>query len=718
MNSIQKNSLFIAIVIFTAVFSCSRQIPNPISPAKIDIIPSTPTNLVITVSDRMVFLSWSVPDTQGIRSYRIYKSDSVSTNFLLLAEVQQSSYSVADLRNGQTYYFKISAVNYSRFEGYSSTIVSAVPNLYGIIINNGDEFTNNRDIVLTIVAPLGTQYMLISNDSTFLSAEWEIIVATKSWRLPSGDTLKTVYARYRNSNDQVTANFFFDKIMLDTQALIDSVTFSPASLPLRAGDRIHLKLYAGEPGGQARVTVGQNLLTLDLFDDGTRGDSYAGDGIYETNYSVANNLDFENAEVFGNFTDRAGNIARQTQAPHVMSVRRAPDPVSILNINNPTGFFDRLTISWSVSGAADFAHYQILRSISAGVDSADYLVRTISSAQTTALTDTGLTQNTRYYYKVFVVDNTGLSSASNEVSGITNLNTPPDSVILFPIIAVPGTHDRLSLTWSVSVNQDFLRYELYRSYDNTVTTSDILLLASSTATAFIDSNLAADSTYYYAVLTLDRAGNSTWSATRSGRTGIDEPPGAATLYPVNPEPDFYRDITLQWIHPVVADFQSYRIYSWHSDNGRSDSSLVGLILQQDSTILVNHPVLNQGVDTANVWYIVQTYDQGGNVTPSNAIRVHLIDNVPASVIGAVIQDSAFMAVTWSRSEIPDFGSYRLLRDTLSSPNQAITIYMTTNQDILNLNDRGLVTGKTYYYWLDIFDRRNHSSRSFLGSSRW
>ncbi len=718
ISKIRKKSFWGSLLFVVFALACSRQIPDPVSPPKDDFVPPTPLNLTVTVSDRTVSLSWSVPDTQGIRFYRLYKSDSTSNAFDLVAEVQRNSYTIADLRNGLSYYFKVSSVSMARFEGYASTVVSAVPNLYGVIINGGNDFTNRRSINLTLVAPTGTQYMQISDDSLFSGTPWENFAPTKSWELPDGDSDRRVYARYRNGVDQITAGFYYDGITLDTEAAIDSVIFTPAGNPLSAGDLIHVKLFAGEPDGEAAISIGQGLVSLDLYDDGTRGDAYASDGIYETNYAVANNLDFENAGVFGDFTDRAENAAQQMRSVNNLSIRRCPDAVSIYSITNPNGFFDRLEINWNSSTASDFALYRLYRSATAGVDSTDSLVRSIGAAQTTSLTDTGLAQNSSFFYKVYVVDNTGLWTGSDEVLGNTNSNVAPEPVILYPIVAPPGAHDRLSLTWSASHDQDFLRYELYRSYDNSVTTSDILLLASASSTAFVDSNLAADSAYYYGILTLDRAGNSSWSNTAAGRTNEDESPFAAILYPVNQLPDYYQDVRLQWALPATGDFQAFRVYSWRNDAGRADSSIVAAIFEQDSTIVIHHPTFVGSEDTVNYWYIVHTYDEGGNSSPSNAIRVHLTDDLPAPVNGAVIPGSAFLTVSWIRSSIPDFGNYRLLRDTTSNPAGAATVLLTPNQEMTSYEDRNTVSGRTYYYWLDVFDRRNHSSRTFLGSARW
>jgi fibronectin type 3 domain-containing protein len=283
---------------------------------------------------------------------------------------------------------------------------------------------------------------------------------------------------------------------------------------------------------------------------------------------------------------------------------------------------------------------------------------------------------------------------------------------------VPGTHDRLSLTWSSCDDQDFLRYELYRSLDGDVDSSDALVLASAAAVTFTDTSLAANTVYYYRVRTVDRVGNSAWSNTASGRTGLDEPPDAPTLLPLFTEPDRYEDVQLNWSQPFTSDFREFRVYNWLGDLGRSDSLLIALIVDQDSTSLLLHPSMPVGYDTVDYWYIVHVYDESGGSTASNDVRARLIDLEPETVTGAVIADSAVIVASWIPSDFPDFGVYKLLRDTLSTPGQAQTIFLSADQESNGFDDTNIVQGRTYYYWLEVYDRRDHSSRSFLGSARW
>jgi hypothetical protein len=616
----QKAGLGILIAIsFISLLSCSRNISEPFTPPDNYNTPATPINLSATIGDRAVYLNWSVSDTAGIESYRIYRADSLAGAYTLDGETSATSYAITNLRNGQEAFFKVSSVNHSNFEGYLSEAVSAIPNLFGVLIDGGSLYTNNRNITLQLVAPVNTLFMQIANDSSFAGSIWENYQISRVWELESADGIKTIYVKFRDSNDQTTSGYVFDSITLDTRAVADSITVSPNGSIFEGGDRIHVRLFAGETGGVANAAIGNNLAQFALYDDGSRGDAVSGDGIYESDFTIPNNLDIENAYVYGDFTDRAGNSAPQAQSARRISIRRAPDAVTIVSITAPVGAYSQLQLQWTGSEDDDFAQYRIYRATSAGVDSSDYLVALVTSSGTVSYTDTGLTQNTVYYYRIYVVDNTYLWNGSNEVHATTASDSPPGPALLFPIVV---------------------------------------------------------------------------------------------------EPDNYFDVNLTWSHNPIDDLESFRIYSWRTDTGRNDSVLVAVYTDPSSLSHIDHPTFTPGLDTLNYWYIVHTYDLGGHHSPSNIVRAHLADTAPPTVSGAVIPESDSITLSWIDPQITDFGYYRLLRDTLSTPNQAGVIYLGSNHETTTFHDGNLSEGHTYYYWLEVYDRRDHSSRTLLGSARW
>lgn len=86
-------------------------------------------------------------------------------------------------------------------EAVHTGIWNALPNLNSIVkINNGAAQTNNVIVALTLAAadPTGVSTMQFSNDGTTYTSE-ETYTTSKTWTLASGDGLKTVYVRFRDT---------------------------------------------------------------------------------------------------------------------------------------------------------------------------------------------------------------------------------------------------------------------------------------------------------------------------------------------------------------------------------------------------------------------------------------------------------------------------------------------------------------------------------------
>lgn len=92
------------------------------------------------------------------------------------------------------------------------------------------------------------------------------------------------------------------------------------------------------------------------------------------------------------------------------------------------------TLTWTTPAVpGGFAGYEIKRSATAGITSATTTLAVITDPADTTFTDTGLSPNQNFYYKVFVRDAVGLiSDGSNEVA---RLNLAP------PLLAYPFSDD-------------------------------------------------------------------------------------------------------------------------------------------------------------------------------------------------------------------------------------------------------------------------------------
>lgn len=143
------------------------------------------------------------------------------------------SVSLTGLAENTQYYFRVEATNSAgTVQGAISSFTSGRP--VGVSINDGDEFTNSRNVTVYVTGASGSTQAIVSNDGGFKSAQtftltdasaaisWKL-VATKDERLP-----KVVYVKFvtRFGNQSLAQS---DDIILDTTAPVTSAASAVAT---------------------------------------------------------------------------------------------------------------------------------------------------------------------------------------------------------------------------------------------------------------------------------------------------------------------------------------------------------------------------------------------------------------------------------------------------------------------------------------------------------
>lgn len=497
---------------------------DPANPGTNSVVPARPSGLAAVVSDRLVAMTWGVSDTTGIGEYIVYRWEvqvGGDEEYEEIATVEEQEYDDAQVRNGIEYSYKVSAVNRHGLEGPMSYPMPATPRIFSVAINGGQEKTNNRSVSVTMSAPGNTELMMLSNAPDMAGAQWQPYQGTVSWQLTNGDGDKTVYARFRDSEDNESL-IVSDDIELDQTAVITSVTEDTGGEIMQVGETIHFTLDAGETDGYATVDIGTIALDIELFDDGTGGDDDADDGVYERDFVIETGSEIVGAVVIGRFEDEVGNDAEPLQALGTVTIQEPPDAVVM---NTPVPLSERaLSLSWSRSNEYDFDRYRLYRSETPGVETAPdrELIADITSQSQTTYGDYGLEESSTYYYAVYVVDEIGLEAMSNEVAGTTLSNDPPQAVVLYEPWAPDSTS--IMLSWTQSDAEDFAAYELFgweEDPPNPPAVGDKRLIARITSadeTFYTHESLLDTLVYWYQVAVVDSFGARTESNTVSGRT--------------------------------------------------------------------------------------------------------------------------------------------------------------------------------------------------------
>ena len=211
--------------------------------------------------------------------------------------------------------------------------------------------------------------------------------------------------------------------------------------------------------------------------------------------------------VNGAFTDQVGNKAVPVDAPELLHILSRPLPVTLSAAALST--FE-IELSWTISESNDFSAYRIYRSFSQSVTDTSWLAASIANKNTGKFTDTTLNDDSTYYYRIYVFDNTGLSAGSNVAGATTFTNSAPDSVVL--IGSNEADPNIVNLSWTKSAEYDFESYRIYRNRFGVVTPLDELnRIIGDRNTLNYDSFLASDAdtiddTFYYRIYVYDRHG--------------------------------------------------------------------------------------------------------------------------------------------------------------------------------------------------------------------
>ncbi len=142
---------------------------------------------------------------------------------------------------------------------------SAPASGFTILINNGNQYTNNSTVTLNLQAGSDAKKMAVSNSPGFENAVQENYKVTKTWTLSSGDGVKTVYAKFYTQYGQPSQTVQVS-IILDTQIPEIKITnikekYSPDEEVIIGG--------ATEPGAQITLFIDNDY---SIFKASNQGD--------------------------------------------------------------------------------------------------------------------------------------------------------------------------------------------------------------------------------------------------------------------------------------------------------------------------------------------------------------------------------------------------------------------------------------------------------------
>lgn len=194
----------------------------------------------------------------------------------------------------------------------------------------------------------------------------------------------------------------------------------------------------------------------------------------------------------------------------------------------------QITLNWDDNAEGDLNHYRVYRGTVTG---GPYTF--VAIAPDSSYINTGLTNGTEYFFKVSAVDDSNNESAkSNEDSetplGTGNDVTAPATPTGLAIVSA-GSAGSITLNWNDNGESDFSYYKVWRAPTSGGT---FAVIATPSASTYIDTNVTGGEDYFYKVSALDLTGNessltSEVSDTPAAASGVSISGGANIQTTVN-----------------------------------------------------------------------------------------------------------------------------------------------------------------------------------------
>ena len=291
------------------------------------------------------------------------------------------------------------------------------PNWNGgsISINNNEAKTATQQVSLTLNPGNNTlaavDSMIVSNDPLFGAGKWERYVQTKNWLLAEARGTQTVYVRFKDLNEKLSA-IFYDEIVVGepiapvtgmtatalSSDMIDVTWTNPTSAGWKA-TRLVRKIgsYSSNPTDGVIVYDG-------IFMGYTESGLTPATTYYYTAFA------YDSSDVFAEPGPTSRASATTFKADGI-------EPAT--NLTATPLASDRIELHWTNPSQADWKATRILRKLgSPPTHAEDGTI--VYSGRNTEYVDTGLAANTTYYYAAFAYDNSdafaGLGSTATALA--------------------------------------------------------------------------------------------------------------------------------------------------------------------------------------------------------------------------------------------------------------------------------------------------------------
>jgi len=595
-------------------------------------------------------LKWNA--VSGAAKYEVYRARSKDGTYTKYSTTTGTSYTnTSYIENGNTYYYKVRALDANSTAGAWSSIVSVTykQTLPAPTVTGGNDSQGRPTLKWKAVSGAAKYevYRARSKDGDYI--KYSTVTGTSYTNTSYIENGNTYYYKVRALDANGTAGAWSSVV---------SVTYKQ-TLPAPT--------VTGGNDSQGRPTLKWNAVSGAAKYEVYRARSKDGDYIkYSTvtgtSYTNTSYIESGNTYYYKVRALKSDGTAGAWSSIVAVTYKQTLSAPAVTGGNDAQG---RPTLTWkAVTGAAK---YEVYRARSLNGDYIKYSTVTGTSYTNTSYIENGNT----YYYKVRALKSDGTAGAWSSVVSVTYKQT-------LSAPAVTGGNDaqgRPTLTWNAVSGA--AKYEVYRarSKDGTYTK-----YSTTTGTAYTNSSyLTSGATYYYKVRALDANGNAgPYSAVVSVTCRLK-----LTAPSVTGGNDAQGRPTLKW--NAVSGAAKYEVYRARSMNGDyvKYSTVTG-------TSYTNTSYLANGT---TYYYKVRALGSDGSYGPySTPVSVTYKAPFGAPLVTGSKDSQGRPALKWDK--VTDAAKYEVYRARSKDGTYSL---MSTQSATGYTNTSYLANGTTYYY---------------------
>jgi fibronectin type 3 domain-containing protein len=272
---------------------------------------------------------------------------------------------------------------------------------------------------------------------------------------------------------------------------------------------------------------------------------------------------------------------------------------------------------------------------------------------------------------------------------------PPSTPANFTLLG--GGDGQVRLRWSKNLEVDFSYYNLYRSVNNI---NNFSLLVQLTQIEYLDRFLEYDSTYYYYLTAIDKAGNESDETTiidaQPLNVAAPQPPIFLIASGLNNPLQSIQEIRLSWTPPDIGDLLRYKIYrSSDSDFVANTNTLI------DSTTIANYSDRFLLPNT-KYYYKVIAVDKGFKESLASRVSSDLILTSPI-LISPANQTRFITPRIFNWASVENSVAYTVFVGKGPFSDVIWSSVITKDTEIL-YNGPALATSQVYYWWVGAYSR--------------